>query len=37
LTVGQQSETHANNEPLRNSLERLRERTTEAAKLIVAA
>jgi len=37
LTVGQQAETQANSEPLRNSLEKLRERTTEAAKLIAAA
>jgi hypothetical protein len=37
LTVGQHAETQANSEPLRNSLEKLRERTTEAAKLIAAA
>jgi hypothetical protein len=34
---GQQAETQANCEPLRSSLEKLRERTTEAAKLIAAA
>jgi flagellar biosynthesis/type III secretory pathway ATPase len=34
LTIGQQPETQANSEPLRSSLERLRERTGEAAKLI---
>jgi hypothetical protein len=37
LTVGQQAEAQTNSEPLRNSLEKLRERTTEAAKLIAAA
>lgn len=34
LTIGQQAETQANSEPLRSSLEKLRERTTEAAKLV---
>jgi len=37
LTIGQQAETQANSEPLRNSLEKLRERTSEAANLIAAA
>ncbi len=37
LTVGQQAEAQASGEPLRNSLEKLRERTDEAAKLIAAA
>jgi hypothetical protein len=37
LTVGQQAETHADSEPLRNSLDKLRERTAEAAKLIAEA
>lgn len=37
LVIGQQPETQANSEPLRNSLEKLRERTTEAAKLIALA
>ncbi len=34
LAIGQQAETQANSEPLRSSLEKLRERTTEAAKLV---
>jgi hypothetical protein len=34
LTIGQQPETHANREPLRSSLDKLRERTAEATKLI---
>jgi hypothetical protein len=34
LTIGQQAETQANSEPLRGSLDKLRERTTEAAKLV---
>jgi hypothetical protein len=34
LAVGQQAETQRNSEPLRNSLDKLRERTAEAAKLI---
>ena len=37
LTIGQQAETQANSEPLGASLEKLRERTTEAAGLIAAA
>jgi hypothetical protein len=37
LTIGEQAETQVNSEPLRNSLEKLRERTDEAAKLIAAA
>ena len=37
LTIGQQAETKANSEPLRSSLEKLRERIGEAAKLIDAA
>ena len=37
LAIGQHAETQANSEPLRNSLEKLRERTAEAAKLIAAA
>ena len=37
LTVGQQAETEANSEPLRNSLDKLRERTSEAVKLIAEA
>jgi hypothetical protein len=37
LTVGQQAETEANSEPLRNSLDKLRERTAEAAKLVAEA
>jgi hypothetical protein len=37
LAIGQQPETQANSEPLRSSLERLRERTGEAAELIDAA
>jgi hypothetical protein len=36
-TIGQQPETQADSEPLRNALEKLRERTAEAAKLIAAA
>jgi hypothetical protein len=35
--IGQQPETQANCEPLRTSLEKLRARTAEAAKLIAAA
>jgi hypothetical protein len=35
--IGQQPETQVNCEPLRASLEKLRQRTTEAAKLIAAA
>jgi hypothetical protein len=35
--IGQQPETQASSEPLRTSLEKLRERTAEAAKLIAAA
>jgi len=34
LTIGQRLETQGSSEPLRSSLERLRERTGEAAKLI---
>ena len=34
IAVGQQAETQSNSEPLRNSLDKLRERTAEAAKLI---
>lgn len=34
LVISQQAGTEANSEPLHNSLEKLRERTTEAAKLI---
>ena len=34
LTIGQQPETQGRSEPLHGSLERLRERTAEAAKLI---
>ena len=34
LTIGQQPGTQANSEPLRGSLDKLRERTGEAAKLI---
>jgi hypothetical protein len=34
LAAGRQAETQANSEPLRGSLEKLRERTREAAKLI---
>jgi flagellar biosynthesis/type III secretory pathway ATPase len=34
LTIGQQPETQASSEPLRSSLDKLRERTGEAAKLI---
>jgi len=37
LTVGEQAETQSNSESLQNSLEKLRERTDEAAKLIAAA
>jgi len=37
LTIGQQSETQADSEPLGSSLEKLRERTAEAVKLIAAA
>ena len=37
LVIGQQAETQANSEPLRGSLEKLRERTTEAAKAIAEA
>jgi len=37
LTIGQRLETQGSSEPLRSSLEKLRERTTEAAKLIVEA
>jgi hypothetical protein len=37
LVIGQQAETQANSEPIRNSLEKLRERTAEAAKLIADA
>jgi hypothetical protein len=37
LTIGQQPEMQSNSEPLRSSLERLRERTGEAAKLITAS
>ena len=37
LTIGQQSESQGSSEPLRNSLEKLRERTAEAAKLIAEA
>jgi hypothetical protein len=37
LTIGQQQEMQANSEPLRSSLERLRERTGEAGKLIAAS
>jgi hypothetical protein len=37
LVIGQQAGSEANSEPLQSSLEKLRERTTEAAKLISAA
>jgi len=37
LTIGNEPEAQANSEPLRASLEKLRERTTEAAGLIAAA
>ena len=37
LTIGQQADTQGNGEPLRSSLERLSERTGEAAKLIALA
>ncbi len=37
LVIGQHAETQANSEPIRNSLEKLRERTAEAAKLIADA
>ena len=37
LTIGQQAETQGSSEPLRSSLERLRERTGEAANLIALA
>jgi hypothetical protein len=37
LVLGQQPETQANSEPLGGSLEKLRQRTTEAAKLIAEA
>jgi len=37
LTIGQQPEMLANSEPLRSSLEKLRERSAEAAKLIAEA
>jgi len=37
VTVSEQVETQSNSESLHNSLEKLRERTTEAAKLIAAA
>ncbi len=37
LAAGQQAETQSNSEPLRNSLDKLRDRTAEAAKLIAEA
>ena len=37
VSIGQQAETQANDEPLRSSLDKLRERTAEAAKLIAEA
>lgn len=37
LVIGRQAETQSNSEPLRSSLEKLRGRTTEAAKVIAAA
>ncbi|HSZ63950.1 MAG TPA: hypothetical protein VK828_19280 [Terriglobales bacterium] len=37
LAAGQQAEGQGNGEPLRNSLDKLRERTAEAAKLIAEA
>jgi hypothetical protein len=37
LTIGQQAEAQANSKPLRGSLEKLRERTGEAAQLLAAA
>ncbi len=37
LIIGQQPEMQANSEPLRSSLEKLHERTAEAAKLIAVA
>jgi hypothetical protein len=37
ITIGEQAESQASSEPLRSSLEKLRERTAEAAKLIAAA
>lgn len=37
LAIGQQAESQASSEPLRSSLEKLRERTAEAAKVISAA
>jgi hypothetical protein len=37
LAIGQQSDAQANGEPLRSSLEKLRQRTGEAAKLIAEA
>ncbi|HEX7422950.1 MAG TPA: hypothetical protein VF311_03550, partial [Terriglobales bacterium] len=37
LVIGQQPGMQANSEPLRSSLEKLRERTTEGAKLIAVA
>jgi hypothetical protein len=37
LTIGQQADTQTNSEPLRGSLEKLRERTGEATKLIAEA
>lgn len=37
LVIGQQAETQANSEPLRSSLDKLRERTAEAARLIAEA
>ena len=37
LATGQQAEPQTNSEPLRSSLEKLRERTTEATKLIAVA
>ena len=37
LVIGQQADTQTNSEPLHSSLERLRERTVEAAKVIAGA
>lgn len=37
LTIGQQAGSQASSEPLRGSLEKLRERTAEAAKVVAAA
>ena len=37
LAIGQQAESQASSEPLRSSLEKLRERTAEAAKIVAAA